>query len=133
MEEIARLAGYNNIPTTFPLMPTDGRQQNRHLYLRNRIKRLMIGFGFSEVINYSFDDRESCAYLGFGPKDPRRNLVDILNPLTEEQSAMRASLIPGLLRTVQGNISQQVKNLKLFEVGKIFTSVGRESLPNEKR
>ena len=132
MEEIARLAGYNNIPTTFPLMPTDGRQRNRRLYIRNRIKRLMIGFGFSEAINYSFDDRESCDHLGLGPKDPRRNLVDILNPLTEEQAAMRTSLIPGLLRTVQGNISQQIKNLKLFEVGKIFISVGRENLPDEK-
>lgn len=132
MEEIARLAGYNNIPTTFPLMPTDGRQQNRRLYLRNRIKRLMIGFGFSEAINYSFDDRESCDHLGLGSKDPRRNLVDILNPLTEEQAVMRTSLIPGLLRTVQGNISQQIKNLKLFEVGKIFISVGRENLPDEK-
>jgi len=132
MEEIARLAGYNNIPTTFPLMPTDGRQRNRLLYLRNRIKRLMIGFGFSEAINYSFDVRESCDHIGLGPEDPRRNLVDILNPLTEEQATMRTSLIPSLLRTVQGNISRQVKNLKLFEVGKIFISVGRENLPDEK-
>ena len=132
MEEIARLAGYNNIPTTFPLMPTDGRQRNRRLHLRNRIKLLMIGFGFSEAINYSFDDVKSCDHLGFGKKDPRRNMVDILNPLNEEQSAMRTSLIPGLLRTVQGNISQQIKNLKLFEVGKTFISSGRENLPDEK-
>lgn len=132
MEEIARLAGYNNIPTTFPLMPTDERQRNRRLYLRNRIKRLMIGFGFSEVINYSFNDATSCDRLGIGQKDPRRRMVNILNPLNEDQAAMRTSLIPGLLRTVRSNISQQIKNLKLFEVGKIFISSGQENLPDEK-
>jgi phenylalanyl-tRNA synthetase beta chain len=58
-------------------------------------------------------------------------MVTILNPLTEEQTVMRTSLIPGLLGTMHYNNTQQEKNLKLFEIGKIFISVGRDQLPEE--
>ncbi|GAH06456.1 unnamed protein product, partial [marine sediment metagenome] len=55
----------------------------------------------------------------------------ILNPLTEDQAAMRTSLIPGLLETVHYNFSQQIKNLKIFEIGKIFINEDPRHLPRE--
>ena len=131
MEEVARLSGYNNIPTTFPMIPAEKRKPLKSLEIRNRIKHQMIGFGFSEVINYSFVNRNDCDLLALATDDFRRKMVTILNPLTEEQTVMRTSLIPGLLGTMHHNNTQQVKNLKVFEMGKIFISVGRDQLPEE--
>lgn len=131
MEEVARLWGYNNIPTTFPLIPAEGRKVLKPLELRNRIKRQMIGFGFSEVINYSFVNRNTCDRLALRADDPKRKMVAVLNPLSEEQTVMRTSLIPGLLTAMHYNITQQEKNLRLFEVGKIFISTGLDRLPEE--
>jgi phenylalanyl-tRNA synthetase beta chain len=131
MEEIARLSGYNNIPITYPLIPAEARQPEKQLRLRNRLKRIMAGFGFSETINYSFINKLSCDKLRLESADQRRNTIDILNPLTEEQAVMRTSLIPGLLETIHRNIAQQVKSLRLFEVGKIYIGREKDNLPEE--
>ncbi len=131
MEEIARLSGYNNIPTTYPLIPAKARQPEKQLNLRDRLKRIMAGFGFTETINYSFINRSSCNSLRLESSDQRRNMIDILNPLTEEQAVMRTSLIPGLLETIYRNIARQIKTLKLFEVGKIYIGRGKDNLPEE--
>ena len=131
MEEVARLSGYNNIPTTYPLMPADARSPSRTIDLRNRIKSIMTGFGFMEAITYSFMSRAACNHLRLNDDDARRSLVDILNPLTEDQAVMRTSIIPGLLDTVRHNISQQIKELKLFEIGKIFIHTAMDALPDE--
>jgi phenylalanyl-tRNA synthetase beta chain len=131
MEEIARLSGYNNIPTTYPLIPAKARQPEKQLNLRDRLKRIMAGFGFTETINYSFINRSSCDSLRLESSDQRRNMIDILNPLTEEQAVMRTSLIPGLLETIYRNIARQIKTLKLFEVGKIYIGRGKDNLPEE--
>ena len=131
MEEVARRSGYNHIPTTYPLMPADARSPSRTIDLRNRIKSMMTGFGFTEAITYSFMARAACDHLRLGGDDPHRSLVEILNPLTEEQAVMRTSIIPGLLETVRHNISQQIKDLKLFEIGKIFIHTAADTLPDE--
>lgn len=131
MEEVARLSGYNNIPTTYPLIPADARSPSRTIDLRNRFKSMMTGFGFMEAITYSFMPRAACDHLRLGGNDERRSLVDILNPLTEDQAVMRTSVIPGLLETVRHNISQQIKDLKLFEIGKIFIHNAADTLPAE--
>ena len=131
MEEIARLSGYNNIPTTFPLIPAEVRQPAKQMELRSRVKNIMTGYGFTEAINYSFISRLAGDRLMLGTEDPRRNLVTILNPLTEDQTVMRTSLIPGLFETMHRNIARQVRNLKIFEVGNIYLSTGKDSLPEE--
>ena len=131
MEEVARLLGYNNIPTTFPEMPASGQSSHKEIELRNRIRLSMAGLGFREAINYSFTHKQSGDHLKLGSADPRRQLVEILNPLTEDQAAMRTSLIPGLLQTVHYNFSQQNKNLKIFEIGKIFINEDPRHLPKE--
>ena len=95
MEEVARLSGYNNIPTTFPAMPAEGRTSDHSLGLRNRIKRLMNGFGFTEAITYSFASERTGDRLLLKDQDARRNYLHILNPLTEDQTVMRTSLGTG--------------------------------------
>jgi phenylalanyl-tRNA synthetase beta chain len=91
----------------------------------------MTGFGFRETTTYSFMHQQSADRLRLKPADPRRQLVDILNPLTEDQAAMRTSLVPGFLETVHYNFSQQIKNLKIFEIGKIFINENPGHLPRE--
>jgi phenylalanyl-tRNA synthetase beta chain len=131
MEEVARLSGYNNIPTSFPEIPAEARTPARRLEFRNRLKRLMSGFGFTETITYSFDSELSRDRLRLKKKDPRRKLIHILNPLTEDQVVMRTSLIPGILESMGYNIAQQFKNLKIFEIGKIFIKLDQQNLPRE--
>ncbi|WP_373499968.1 phenylalanine--tRNA ligase subunit beta [Desulfococcus sp.] len=131
MEEVARLSGYNSIPVTFPRLPAEGVQFDPRIVLRNRVKDLMVACGFAEAINYSFVDEASCDKLRLKPDDQRRRLLHILNPLTEEQSVMRTSLVPGLLAGVSRNLSQQNRDLKLFEVGMSFLSNGQDRLPDE--
>ena len=131
MEEVARLAGYNNIPTTFPAMPAEARPPEPNLELRNRLKTLMTGFGFTEAITYSFVAEASCDHLRFKADDPRRSLIHILNPLSEDQAVMRTSLVTGLIQTAVYNIAQQVKNLKLFEIGKLYLKTDSQQLPSE--
>ncbi|MBC2695427.1 MAG: phenylalanine--tRNA ligase subunit beta, partial [Desulfobacteraceae bacterium] len=131
MEEIARLSGYNNIPTTYPLIPAEARHPEKQVWLKNRLQRIMTGFGFTETINYSFINKLYCDRLRLESADQRRNMIDLLNPLTEEQAVMRTSLIPGLLETIRRNIAQQIKSLRLFEIGKIYISREKDNLPEE--
>lgn len=131
-EEIARLYGYNNIKTTFPIIPAEARPPSKKIELRNRIKQLMTCLGFTEAINYSFINKLSCDRLELKADDPRRRMMDVLNPIAEDQSTMRISLIPGLLETMQYNISVQNRNIKLFEIGNVFFHTGQEdSRPDE--
>ncbi|RLB86034.1 MAG: phenylalanine--tRNA ligase subunit beta [Deltaproteobacteria bacterium] len=131
-EEIARLFGYNKIKTTFPLISAEGRRPSKKIELRNRIKCLMTGLGCSEAINYSFISKSSCDRLNLALDDKKRQVIDILNPLSEDQSVMRTSLIPGLLETMKYNISVQNRNLKLFEIGNVFFNTGqKDSLADE--
>lgn len=120
MEEIARLSGYNNIPTTLPAMPAQTLQLPGRTHLRSAIRQRMIGLGFSEAINYSFIHHASCDRLNLKADDSRRATIAILNPLSEDQAIMRSSLIPGLLETMHRNNSKQIKDLKLFEIGQTF-------------
>jgi len=131
MEEIARLSGYNNIPETTPLIPAEGRPLAMTLRFREKMREIMTGFGFSEAINYSFAAGRSGDMLNPPEDDPRRRMLAILNPLTEDQAVMRTSLIPGLLDTMRRNIARQNRTVRMFEVGKIFISRGGDELPEE--
>jgi phenylalanyl-tRNA synthetase beta chain len=131
MEEVARLSGYNNIPLTYPAVPVRGRPLLKTRAARNRIKQLMVGCGFNEIVTYSFIGSGDGDRLGLKSDDSRRRTVAILNPLTEEQAVMRTSLVPGLLQTLQLNLAKQERNLKLFEIGKTFFATEPDALPEE--
>lgn len=131
MEEVARLSGYNNIPLTYPAVPVRGRPLLKARASRNRIRQLMVGCGFNEILSYSFIGSGDGDRLGLKHDDSRRQTVAILNPLTEEQAVMRTSLVPGLLQTLQLNLAKQERNLKLFEIGKTFFATEPDALPEE--
>lgn len=131
MEEVARLSGYDNIPTTSPLIAADARYPLKKIENRNRIKTIMTGFGFTEAINYSFMDAADCDRLRLSSNDSRRHLLRLLNPLSEDQAVMRSALVPGLIRSVHRNLFQQIKTVKLFEIGTTFIATDTASLPEE--
>ena len=132
MEEVARLWGYNNIQTTFPKISGDKHLSNHLFEIKNTIKDLMAGYGFYESISYSFIGKNACDRLNLPENDEKRNMLEVLNPLSEDQAVMRTSLIPGLLKAMHHNLSRQIKNLKIFELGKIFISNGQDRQPDEK-
>lgn len=131
IEEVARLNGYDRIPTTMPVgraichRPTD-RQR-----LVRRARNAMVAAGFSEVINYSFIAEAAWDRLALKADDCRRRTVQILNPLTEEQAVMRTSLVPSILETAARNLSYRSRDLALFELRPVFQSVAGEELPEE--
>jgi phenylalanyl-tRNA synthetase beta chain len=131
MEEVARLSGYDHIPITYPLIPAQDRMPLTVIDRRNQVKSAMTGFGFNEAIHYSFMDISDCDRLLLHDRDDRRSLVEILNPLTEDQTVMRSVLVPGLLKSAHHNISQQTKTSRLFEIGKVFIGKGKTHLPDE--
>ena len=101
-------------------------------YLRNRIRDVLEGLGLSEAINYSFIQRDFCDRLELAESDPLRNIVPILNPLTEDQAVMRTSLIPGLLDSLRRNQSHNEWDVALYELGMIFLGREGEELPEER-
>ena len=132
MEEVARLSGYNEIPTTFPALPSHGVVPSSMMVLRNQVRSILSGFGFSEAINYSFIGADACDRMQLDGDDPRRRHVPLLNPISEDLAVMRTSLIPGVLEAAQRNISRQQTELRLFEIGKVFFPQAGELLPKEK-
>ncbi len=132
VEEIARLVGYNDIPTTMPLIRMDYPVRDELRELRKEISTVCTGQGFFEAINYSFVDEKHLDRMGLAGDDPRRRVTRLLNPLTEEQAVMRSMLLPSLLENVGRNINYQQPDLRLFEIGKIFLQHEKGEQPEEK-
>ena len=130
MEEVARLSGYNHIPTTFPVMAAAAPPGSRRLTTRDAIRKWMTGFGYMEAINYSFVSSSSCDRLLLDRQDPRRRTVQIMNPISDEQTEMRSSMIPGLLETMGRNLARQTRNLRVFEIGKVYMEGDGENTGN---
>ena len=131
-EEVARLWGYDNIKTSFPEIPAQGGKLSPVITLRENIREIMNGVGFSEAVNYSFISSDFCDKLLLNSGDKKRNVETILNPISDEMSVLRTSLLPGLLDTMRRNNYQQIDNLKLFETGHVFFAVQKGVQPEEK-
>lgn len=132
VEEIARLQGYNDIPSTLPRIPMNFPDQDPSLRLRRQLAGIMTGLGFSEAINYSFISSAHLDMLQLGETDSRRLVVPLRNPLTEEQNVMRSVILPGLLENIRRNQSFQSNDLRLFELGKVFHHQSGQPQPLEK-
>ena len=132
IEEIARLYGYHLVPSTLPSVSVSETETIPRLALEERVRRLLTGSGYSEIINYSFSSPDSAEALGLSPEDERRRFVVIKNPLTEDQSIMRTTLAYGLLETLKKNLHNASFNLKLFEIGRTFFKRHDGELPEEK-
>jgi len=131
VEEIARLYGYNRIPTTLPDVDLSYPDQDSERLKRHAASLTMTRAGFSEAINYSFVSSTYDDILQISEEDPRRCHVRLLNPLTEDQDVMRTSLLPGLLENVKRNLNFQQTSCNLFEIGKIFLPTEGAELPDE--
>jgi len=132
VEEVARLIGYNNIPTTLPSVDLSYPEQDSERLKRAKAVNLLATNGYFEAINYSFCSEKHLEMMLLDNDDPRCQLVRLLNPLSEEQSVMRSMLLPSLLENVKRNISFQKTSIKLFEMGKVFTPTKKEEQPLEK-
>jgi phenylalanyl-tRNA synthetase beta chain len=131
IEEVARLQGYNEIPTAMPVVPMSFPEQQPGLELRKKLAALLVSQGFYEAINYSFVDEDNFDRLKISTEDPVRNSVRLLNPLTEDQSIMRTMMLPSLLHNMARNTSRQNNDIRLFEIGKVFLPVEGQELPSE--
>lgn len=130
-EEVARIYGYDNIPKT--LMKGSGTRgkKNHKQKLLDLAKDTLIGMGFYEIMTYSFISPK--AYNKIAKEMP--DVVTISNPLGEDQSIMRTTLIPSMLDVLARNRSRRVESCKLFELGKIFLpkSLPLKELPEERQ
>ncbi len=131
IEEVARLNGYGKIPITIPTGPPSAEKRSKAFLVEKKAIDLLIVHGYHEVINYSFTSPVFGDRIGLSPDDPRRQPLRILNPLAEDLSALRTTLIPGLMETAQYNLSRKNSNLKLFELKKVFLRQEGERLPKE--
>ncbi len=132
IEEIARIHGYDYIPATLPSVSPATTKQEPRKALEDRIRGVLRGKGYSEVITYSFVSPKWVDHLGLPANDDRRRLLRIKNPLAEDQSVMRTTLLCGLLETMKRNTHMGSFDQKIFEIGRVFIAGESGKLPLEK-
>ncbi len=132
IEEVVRVAGLDLVPAELPRLPADGRRTPLQR-LRVRLAERATGLGLSETISYRFVPEADSDLLELDGDDPRRQVVRIANPVSEEMAVMRRSLLPGLLRAVAVNQRHQRRAGGLFEIGKTYepTASGLADEPEE--
>ena len=119
VEEVARLEGFDSIPSVLPHAPA-----GTGLTPVQRRERLiaadLVGAGLTEVLSFPFIGSSELDLLGLAPDDSRRTAVPLLNPLDADRSLLRTTLLPGLLDTVLRNISRGTREMLVFEIGSVF-------------
>ncbi|MDH6448665.1 MULTISPECIES: phenylalanine--tRNA ligase subunit beta [unclassified Streptomyces] len=118
-EEVIRLEGYENLPSTLPRPPA-GRGLTHRQRLHRRTGRVLAGAGYVEAPNYPFVSEQVFDQLGLEADDPARRVVRLTNPLNDEEPALRTSLLPGLLGALRRNDGRGSHDLALFETGLVF-------------
>ncbi|MFI1374600.1 phenylalanine--tRNA ligase subunit beta [Streptomyces longwoodensis] len=118
-EEVIRLEGYENLPSTLP-KPPSGRGLTHRQRLHRRVGRALAGAGYVEAPNYPFVSEQVFDQLGLEAGDPARRVVKLVNPLNDEEPALRTSLLPGLLGALRRNDGRGSHDLALFETGLVF-------------
>lgn len=131
VEEVARLNGFDKIPVTMPIARISSDRPSRHQQLQKRVRDILVDHGMNEIINFSFTDPGAAGKLLLGEDDPRRTAIKLSNPLVDEQSVMRTTLLPGLLETVARNINFRSLDLKLFEMRRVYLPMSGEDMPIE--
>ncbi|MFE2065591.1 phenylalanine--tRNA ligase subunit beta [Streptomyces sp. NPDC059467] len=118
-EEVIRLEGYENLPSTLPKPPA-GRGLTHRQRLHRRAGRVLAGAGYVEAPNYPFIGEGVFDQLGLAADDPARRVVKLTNPLNDEEPALRTTLLPGLLGALRRNDGRGAHDLALFETGLVF-------------
>jgi phenylalanyl-tRNA synthetase beta chain len=119
VEEIIRIAGYDDVPSVLPpVEPSNGLTDDQRR--RRTVGRALAESGLVEVITYPFLAAGVFDGLGLGGDDPRRVAVRLANPLSEEEPLLRTTLIPGLAAAVRRNHGRGIRDLSVFEMGLVF-------------
>ena len=128
VEEIARMHGYENIPNTLPSLPTLLPKENIERTLKHHARQILsYGLGFNEVYNYSFYNLNDIKKALL----PEELHLKIENYLSEDQTHMRVSLLPGILKNVAHNLKFR-SEFKLYEIGRTYQDLG-EYFPLEEK
>lgn len=129
LEEIARIYGYDNIPSaTLEGNATAGVKTDNQKFVDD-IKSNSIAVGLNEILTYSFVSPKGVDKINLAENDERREFVKIINPLGEETSVMRTTLIPNMLDVISTNLSHKVEEVYAFECGNTFRP--QDGLPIE--
>ncbi|WP_026820712.1 phenylalanine--tRNA ligase subunit beta [Arthrobacter castelli] len=123
-EEIARLVGYDKIPSRLPVAPP-GRGLTRAQQQRRRVVQALADAGLAEVLSYPFVSAEANGLFGTAEADEELPAVRLANPISSEEPFLRRSLLPGLLEVLKRNVSRGFRNTALYESGLVFLPDGR--------
>ena len=115
IEELARIYGYNNLPTSLPAQALSMASVPEAITRVSRLKSYLVDQGIQEAITYSFVDPAVQKILGDGHPG-----VSLANPIASNMSEMRRSLLPGLVEAVRYNVNRQASSIRLFETGQCF-------------
>ncbi len=115
IEEVARIVGYQNLPTTPPLAPITPRIPSESQRSRFAVRRVLAALGYQETINFSFVEAHWERDLAANA-DPIR----LLNPIASQMSVMRSSLLGSLLQVLQFNLHHKAERVRVFEIGRVF-------------
>ena len=129
VEEVARVWGYGEIPSTIPSGTLTLTQWPRHLVAQDVARNTLTAAGCQEAVTLSLIDPAYLAHLSFTPNDER--IVALQNPLAADRSVLRPTLLFGLLETVQTNVRRQAPDVRCFEVGRVFLGQGPGKLAHE--
>ncbi|HAM53517.1 MAG TPA: phenylalanine--tRNA ligase subunit beta [Nitrospiraceae bacterium] len=130
VEEIARFHGYDRIPLTIPKMQISGAARDKRYGYIETIKESLKHAGFTEAINYSFMNYHMLDLLDISNNDRRRKALTLRNPINTEESHLRTILVPSLIQNLVFNVSMGIRDIRLFEVSRIFLDQG-QTLPEE--
>ncbi len=132
-EEVGRMYGYDNIP----LIKMAGEVRRGLIPAQekctDKVKALLTGLGYCECVTYSFASISDLDKLNIPKGDNLRDMVKIMNPLGDEQSYMRTTPIPAMLKAVETNLNQKAKDLRLFETGRTYMRDEKDVLPDEEQ
>lgn len=129
VEEIARIYGYDQLPTTLPEAGATAGELTSSQALRRKVRTLAEGSGLSEIISYALTTPEKALEFTMEPT----KLTELMWPMTVERSALRQNILSGMLDTVAYNVNRKNSNLAIYEIGKIFRQTGdvQTDLPQE--
>ena len=129
VEEIARIYGYDKLPTTLPEAAGTVGELTKTQKLRRKIRNLAEGSGLSEIISYALTTPEKA--VAFTPNPTK--ITELMWPMTVDRSALRQNIVSGMLDTIAYNVARKSNNLALYEIGKVFeqTADPKKDLPKE--
>lgn len=126
VEEIARIYGYHQIPTHLPPLPNELGTEEKTFTWERRVRELLAGWGFYEVQNYSLTNKDNLTKAGFDSEAA----LTIKNPLTEDLTHLRTSLVPQLLENIAQN-QNRAERIKLFELNPIYLTEAGAAPPKQ--